>query len=161
MGTLLHQGTQLAYLHHRHSAQLSREQAYDEAVFDGSLMSDMRHLQEEFPPGETILAWTATPFLLDYHRDNIIDVNIAGMDQLWGRIPQLRYVAWQYKGLGVFSERALMLAANFGRRIGHANARAIDVMHYLRKVVPLSKKLDDRDGVILIRIDNQSPPPPN
>ena len=47
-----------------------------------------------------------------------------------------------------------------GRRVGQLDARALDVRHYLQQI-PASNIIADQDGMYLIRMDGELPPPPN
>jgi hypothetical protein len=162
LGTLLHQRSELAYLHKWRPAALNRNREFQERVLDGALTAEVQRLQEEIPPGRTILAWTGTPFLLDYGRNHVIDMNVAGLDQPWGRIPSVRYVTWQESGYGTHTEEVLNYEiAVFGRRTGKLDARALDVLHWLQEVVPASKIIDDMDGVLVIETDEKTLQPPN
>ena len=159
VGSLLHQRAQLTYIQHWWPDTVKANIDYERYALEGPLGADIQALQAKIPPGEAILAWTATPFLLDYRRNRVVDMNMAGMSQQWGRIPQLRYILWQYHGM--FKQESLqkMLAVQ-GRRMGTMSARAIDVMLYLQKI-PTSKIVADQDDIFLFRVDDEIAPPPN
>jgi hypothetical protein len=60
-------------------------------------------LQSHVPPGETLLAWIDTPYLLDYRRNRIVDVDAAGTATRWAHIPpEVHYFLWQYDGPAVW-----------------------------------------------------------
>ncbi len=159
LGSLLRQRTQVAYIQHWKPAVIKANFAFEQNAVDGPLRARMQALQAKIPPGEAFLAWTAAPFLLDYRRNPVVDMNMAGFSQLWGRIPQLHYVLWQYRGM--FTDAALQqMLAVYGRRMGMQSARAIDVMRYMQRI-PASKVLADQNYIVLIRVDNEIPPPPN
>lgn len=159
VGSLVHQRAQLAYIQSWRPALMKGNVDYEQDALEGPLRAHLQALQAKIPPGEAFLAWTVTPFLLDYRRNEVVDMNMAGMSQLWGRIPRLRYILWQNRG--TFSDAGLqqMLALQ-GRRTGMISARALDVMRYLRRI-PTSKNVADQDNIFLIRVDNEIPPPPN
>jgi hypothetical protein len=161
LGTLLHQRSQLAFLHHWGHGQLSRILNFESLALQERSTPAVQQLQARIPPGEPLLAWTATPFRFDYRRNAIIDMNIAGMAQRWGRIPKVRYIIWQYGGFMATSEAGLEREiAVHGRRMGHMSARALDVMRYLQGI-PAAKTLADQDDMVLIQLDDDVPPPPN
>ena len=91
-------------------------------MLDGDRTADVRHFQEMIPPGETLLAWTTVTFLLDYQRNRIIDVNEEGMGKPCARIPQFRYIRWQYKGYGVNTMETLTRETAVGRHTGALGA---------------------------------------
>jgi len=159
VGSLLHQGTQVAYIQHWKPELIKSNLAFEQTVLEGSFGAHMRALQAKIPPGEAFLAWTAAPFLLDYRRNRIVDMNMAGFSQLWGRIPRLRYILWQYRGMFTDAGLQQMLAA-YGRRMGTMSARAIDVTRYMQSI-PASKIAGEQDYIVLFRVDDETPPPPN
>ena len=161
LGALLHQNSQLAYLHRWNHGQLARNRDFEQWALAGQGAAAVHRLQEKIPPGQPFLAWTATPFLFDFHRNPIIDINIAGVGQLWGRIPRAPYLLLQYDGYGIPTEEVLQkdIKRN-GRRVGMLDARALDVRHYLQ-MIPASKIVADQDNIFLIRLDGDLPPPPN
>jgi hypothetical protein len=159
VGSLLHQGTQVAYIQHWKPELIKSNIEFTQNAFEGPLRAHMQALQAKIQPGEAFLAWTAAPFLLDYRRNQIVDMNMAGFSQLWGRIPRLRYILWQYRGMFTDAGLHQMLAA-YGRRMGTMSARAIDVTRYMQSIPP-SKIVGEQDYIVLIRVDDEIPPPPN
>jgi hypothetical protein len=159
LGSLLHQRTQVAYIKYWGQAVIKTNIAFEQNAVDGPLGARMQALQAKIPPGEAFLAWTAAPFLLDYRRNQIVDMNMAGFSQLWGRIPQLRYILWQYRGMFTDAGLQQMLAID-GRRLGTMSARAIDVLRYMQRI-PTSKVIANQSHIVLIRVDDEIPPPPN
>ena len=122
----------------------------------------LRKIQEMILPGETVLVWTETSFLLDYRRNKIIDMNIAGMGQPWGRIAVPRYVLWQNSGYGIATPEAYRYdIAHLGRRSGHLEARALDVFLWLQQLAEHSKVLANENGVILLEATDKTLPPPD
>jgi hypothetical protein len=159
VGSLLHQGTQVAYIQHWKPSLIKDNIDFEQNALEGPLGAHMRALQAKIPPGEAFLAWTAAPFLLDYRRNQVVDMNMAGFSQLWGRIPQLRYILFQYRGM--FTDAGLQqMLAIYGRRMGTMSARAIDVTHYMQSI-PTSNVVEERDYIRLMRADDETPPPPN
>ena len=62
-------------------------------------------LQSQVPAGEPLFAWIDTPYFLDYRRNHMIDVDVAGTATKWARVPaDVHYYLWQYVGLGVWKE---------------------------------------------------------
>jgi hypothetical protein len=162
VGTLLHQGSQLSYLHHWERWRLDRNREFVHRALNGELKAEVQRLQEQVPPGQTFLGWTAAPFLFDFSRNVVLDANIAGLAQPWGRIPATRYIIWQHSEYGRTSEEVLKFEiTRFGRRIAQLDARALDVLQWLQEIRPNSKTISDEDGVIVMQVDEKSYPPPD
>jgi hypothetical protein len=161
LGTLLHQGSQLGYLHHWERWRLDRNLEFEQRALNGTLKSEVQHLQEKIPPGQTFLAWTATPFLFDFSRNDVVDANIAGLAQPWGRIPAIRYIIWHRDGYGRINEDTLKFEIErYGRRTAQLNARALEVLYWLQVVGLNSNVIIDQDGVVVMQVDETSLPPP-
>jgi hypothetical protein len=162
VGKLLHQGSELSYLHHWNTAARNRNTEFEARVLNGRFAADVRQLQERVPPGETLLVWTTVPFLLDYRRNKIVDANVAGLSQPWGRISPPRYVLWQSSGYGAQTERSLEYEIRaFGRRVGRLDARALDVLWWLQNISSRSEILGERNGMLLFRTHAKTLLPPN
>jgi hypothetical protein len=71
---------------------------YNQEVLYGSERRDVKALQEMVPAGEPILAWVNTPFYLDYKRNRIIDIDVAGVGSPWAVVPAAQYMIWDYDG---------------------------------------------------------------
>jgi hypothetical protein len=56
----------------------------------------VQQLQESIPAGAPILAATSTPFWLDFRRNPIYDVTLAGIHAPWAHIPRVDYVIWDH-----------------------------------------------------------------
>lgn len=57
----------------------------------------LRDAQLRVPAGETIVVWVAQPFALDYARNPIVDIEMAGLATRWARIPPgTRYLLWEH-----------------------------------------------------------------
>jgi hypothetical protein len=159
-GTLLHQRSQLAYLHHWERWRLNRNLEFQRRAFNGEARSEVQHLQEKVPPGQMFLAWTAMPFLFDFSRNIVLDANIAGLAQPWGRIPVIRYIIWHHSGYAAAHEDAMRHdIARFGRRTAQLDLAALDVLHWLQYVRRNAKVLGDQDGIVVMQVDENTSPP--
>jgi hypothetical protein len=58
----------------------------------------VRAAQAAVPAGESVVAWVNAPFRLDYARNPIADLDLAGLVTPWARIPETPYVIWEYNG---------------------------------------------------------------
>ena len=59
-------------------------------------------LQALVPAGDSILAWTASPYFLDFSRNPIIDVEVSGTSMPWAGeafAMKPKYVIWQVRGM--------------------------------------------------------------
>jgi hypothetical protein len=164
VATLLRHRSALAYLHHWHIAALDRARYYQDQVLNGDVKAEVQHLQKAIPPGEALLAWTDTPFLLDFRRNNIIDANVDGLSQPWGRISPPSYVLWQFlnrDGTRSAEESYRREIAAFGRRTGNLDARAIDVLDWLQNISAHSEIIGYQDGMIIFQVNKKALLPPN
>jgi hypothetical protein len=79
-------------------------------VLGAEMRQHIRAIQARVPEGEPILAWINAPFALDYSRNPIVDVDVAGLSTPWARIGTTRfggprYALWEYRGYGVRTVR--------------------------------------------------------
>jgi hypothetical protein len=161
MARLLHQGTDLAFLHRWSPAGISHARRSMKPELEREMMTEVQGIQAIVPPGDPLLAWTAAPFLLDYRRNKIIDVNEEGLSKPWGRVFSFRYVLRQYIGYGVDTEQTLERDLSFGLHPGRISARALDFMHWMDLIQRESKTLNDQNGLVLFETNDQTPLPPN
>jgi hypothetical protein len=54
--------------------------------------------QRAVPLGEPLIAVVNAPFWLDFRRNPIHDVELAGLAVPWARVPDGRYVIWEHAG---------------------------------------------------------------
>lgn len=109
-------------------------------VLSPEMQQRIRALQARVPEGEPILAWINAPFRLDYGRNPIIDVDIAGLTTPWARIggPQFgsaRYAIWEYRGYGVRTPR------QFARQ---ARGQGVHQRAMARRSFPLARYLQEQ-----------------
>lgn len=92
----LRSGSALAFLR---PSQLRAYSAYNEAALGLAERERVRKAQQAVPPGEPLLAWIATPFHLDYRRNRIESIEVAGLVTPWAALPaDARYALWQPRG---------------------------------------------------------------
>ena len=77
--------------------------AYSGAVLAGGYRDRVAEMQARVPAGAPLLAWIATPFHLDFARNEVFDVDVAGLANPWASMPPVRYVLWSYRGFAVRS----------------------------------------------------------
>jgi hypothetical protein len=158
VGMLLHQGTELSYMRNWDLRAIDGGRRSQVPVLDGQIAAEVRSLQDLVPTGESLLVWTNTPFLFDYHRNTVIEANVAGFGQAWGRIPPTRYVLWQYSGVSTAEDYRREM--RFGRRSGELAARALDAFFWFRDAAKVSEVIADRNGMILFRVKPKALPAP-
>ena len=158
---LLHEGTALAYLHSWSSAGIARARHVTNVALTDTAAASVQDFQNLIPPGEAVLVWTVTQFLLDYHRNHIIDMNLEGLGKPWARIPAVRYVLWQYEGYAANTPELHQRDIAVGRHTGALAARALDVTDSLEDAVLTSRVLRDKDGIVLFEIGERTPTAPD
>jgi len=100
------------------------------------------------------------PFHLDFRRNIIVDVHVAGIAQNWARIPpNVRYFLWQYKGYGVKSSRYYIneLRRSPGRRERFIAARSLAFGLHLQTLNESAEVLSDDGYFVLFRITGDNP----
>jgi len=76
---LVRAGSMLAYLRNWPPSAIDPLVAFTREALQGNLGQRIAEQQQRVPAGEPLLVWTATPFLLDFTRNPIIDVDIGGV----------------------------------------------------------------------------------
>lgn len=139
---------------------------YNRLVLTAQARNEIRGLQSLTEKGATILVWIAAPFLIDYVRNRILNVESAGLmidigDKGFGgdakkfhqflKSHGIRYVLWQFKGSGIKSNRKFkQLLRNPGWR---TEAEAILAARGLIQSLKTgSKVLYDGNQVVLFDI---------
>ncbi len=118
---VVEQGTQFAVTK---LAASERYRDYNRLKLHPGAGKRIRAIQQRIPEGEPIIAWINAPFLLDYRRNPIIDVDNAGLNTPWARSPGVaHYVLWEYRGYGVRAPRAYAHQARRPGRQRRARAR--------------------------------------
>lgn len=161
MDMLLRSGSTLAYIRGWSAERTNLLLAATHDIFHGRRARQVAALQAQVPPGETLLVWSAAPFLLDFARNPIIDVDIGGLGNPWSRTPPVAYAIWQYGGYGV---RGPELYANQmrgpGRRETAIAARGLAYAEGLDGLAQRSEVLVDTGDTLLLRIPRDAALPP-
>jgi hypothetical protein len=128
--------------------------SYNEYWLSPAAEEYVRGFQGKVPRGEQLLVWINTPFLLDYKRNAIVDVDTAGIASPWAHIPDgVHYVLWQYKGLGVRTSADYAdVMAGEGARERRIAARALAFGGLLMRLSSSSQVIASDDKFVLIRI---------
>jgi len=116
----------------------------------------LRGFQEMIPEGESLIAWVGTPFHLDFKRNNVLDVEPAGLTTRWARIPEdARYVLWEYSGFGIPSpDDYVRQSRTLGVRDRMTSVRALRFGQDLLARSQKGTVLHDDGRVIVFRLDN-------
>jgi hypothetical protein len=85
---------------------------YNKFVFSTNKKDSVRKLQDLIPEGETIMVWINTPFYLNFKRNKIIEMDLAGINNSWAIFPSSKYMIWEYRGLATRSFKELNRTAN-------------------------------------------------
>jgi hypothetical protein len=128
--------------------------SYNEYWLSPAAKEYVRGFQDKVPPGEHLLVWINTPFLLDYKRNAVVDVDAAGIGSPWAHIPDgVHYVLWQYKGLGVRTSADYVgVMAGEGTRERTIAARALAFGELLMRLSSSSQVIASDDKFVLFRI---------
>jgi hypothetical protein len=139
-------------------ANSERYRDYNRLMFHPGAGQRIRAIQQRIPAGAAIIAWINTPFHLDYRRNPIIDVDIAGLTSPWARAPRersggARYVMWEYRGYGVRSPRHYdRQARRSGRQVRAAAARGASFAAYLQGQAGRGEFLFNDGAIAVIRL---------
>lgn len=70
--------------------------AYNDDVLRGAMQNRVRDAERQVPASEPLVAWVDAPFWLDFRRGRVTDLDLAGLETPWARIPDARYVIWDF-----------------------------------------------------------------
>lgn len=149
-------GTMLAYVRNWPSEGTSALLTASSEMLQprGPLAHQLAELQQKVPAGEPLLVWSTAPFLLDFARNPIIDVDIGGVANPWSKTPPVSYVLWQRSGFGV------RLPADYERQMRHAGrretylaARGLAYFQHLEHLASRAKVLVDDGSTVVLRIE--------
>jgi hypothetical protein len=127
--------------------------AYNRKILFGPEAQTVKALQDRIPAGEPILAWMNTPFLLDYKRNRIIDIDTAGVGVPWAKIPAARYLIWDYAGFATADEEDyLVRALNAGAGERRDSRLTLDFIGRLERMCEKGKVLYDDGEVKIVRL---------
>ncbi len=156
--SLLRNGTMLAYLPD-YPEDAQKLVAYGQEIFQRSTKQEIARFQEKVPKGEPILAWTSAPFLLDFARNPIVDIDLAGTATPWAKTPRISYVLWQYAGYGVKqSADYLSCMHGLGRHEAYLCASSLTYMNRLQDFFAQSRISlnDEQKAVRAVADDGQT-----
>jgi hypothetical protein len=111
---------------------------YNRYVFGTAQSDQTRRWQQKLEPGQTILAWTALPFHLNFQRNTILNMSEPGLLNPWLGFPA-----------GVADDSLMEYLRSWGVRYvaleteGYAIKNIADVKPLLYSIYPIYRKLAD------------------
>jgi len=114
--------------------------------------------QQKVPQGEPLFAWINMPYLLDYGRNSIVDVDIAGLGTRWAHTPRdVHYYLWQYRGYAVRTEGDLAFRAHepgIGARDRLIGRRALQLANQVTELAAHAKIIANDDQLVLFYVSD-------
>jgi hypothetical protein len=71
---------------------------YSHQVLNGLAGQVVEGWQMRIPAGAPVIAWINNPFYLDFNRNEVFEVDIAGLDNPWANLPDAKYLIWEHRG---------------------------------------------------------------
>jgi hypothetical protein len=72
--------------------------ALNRYMLHGPMQQQVRTAQAAIPAGEAFVAWIGAPFWLDFRRNPITDLDLAGLETPWAKVPDTHYMLWEFGG---------------------------------------------------------------
>ncbi len=149
--------------------------AYNHFVLSPDAEKEIRDAQDRVPPGEKLVAWTPLALHLDYGRNEILDVDPAGLANPWVSYPfagtpaegiesfreaGVRYILWEYRSFGVRTREQLVESA----RNPFPRARTIGTKSNLfakglADIARQSQILYDNGSILVMKLVEHDQPP--
>jgi hypothetical protein len=111
---------------------------YNREVLHGSMRERVAKAQAAIPAGAPLLTWINAPFWLDFRRNPIADLELAGLATPWSSIPAVPYVMWEYNSRPTMQlkdyQRELHEAGHLQVAIADAGLRLVYAMLSLPSV---------------------------
>jgi hypothetical protein len=150
-------GSMLAFLRTWTTDQTAALIAFNHEALQGDLRQRIAEQQQRVPAGEPLLVWTAAPFLLDFTRNPITDIDIGGIATPWSRTPPVRYILWQYDGFGIRqpADYAEQMRGP-GRRETYVVASGLAYTKRLQALLTYSQILFNDGKSVLMRIGDDA-----
>lgn len=128
--------------------------AYNHRILDGTEKHEIQAVQKRVPPGEPILALINTPFYLNYRRNKIFDIDTAGIAVPWARMPEARYLMWDYGGFATLTpEDYQSQTSNTGANERRDSALTVEFIHSLNEMVSKGQVVYDDGEVKLVKLN--------
>lgn len=121
----------------------------------------LRSIQAKVPEKEAILVWTTTPFVLDYARNPLYEIDLMGLSAPWAQMPKARYVLWEYRGYaarGMESYESASRSRN--ANVSRSGRRAIALARRLQTLASRSPVVHYDRNFVLFRTEEPLAPTP-
>jgi len=145
--------------------------AYNQFALSPEAKKQVQKAQQFIPEDKTLVAWTPLAFHLDYKRNEIIDVDPAGLTNPWLKFPfgnrteagmsyfktrGIKYVLWQYRGYAVRSEEALIrLASSPFKRRRVIGVKTHQFVKFLLNLAKQSQILYNDGSIVVLKLPEQ------
>ena len=84
---------------------------YNRQVLDGPIRKTIEDAQQTVPKKMSILVWIDAPFYMNFSRNKLFEVDVAGLTQRWANIPSVQYAILQHSGLAYMSNEKFLAMA--------------------------------------------------
>ncbi len=151
----IERGSSMSFLPRFGDDKIAELRVFDDAVLHGPVAEEIQAFQSRIPPGEKIIAWTEMPFLLDYARNPIAEINDGGLATAWSVLPEARYLMWQYAGYGIRPpEEYLYYIRFFGGFAGLVANRGLSTYRSFEALAraPDTEIISDEDGIAVLHL---------
>jgi hypothetical protein len=157
LNRLMRLHTPLAFLTDKNQEERAASEAYlgyCNDVLRGPVRAKLAHVQGLVPSGEKIVAWVMAPFWLDFQRNPIAHVSVAGLGMRWARFPaDAHYLLVEHTGYAVRPDdfyRHLLTGNALSDRV--IATRAVAFLATLNERMGQSDLIYKDDSYILLRI---------
>lgn len=127
---------------------------YNEHVLHGAMRQQVAAAQAVVPPGAPLIAWINAPFWLDFRRNEVHDLELAGLETPWAEVPTAAYVIWEHNGVATPQLRDYVAqsteSAALQARIGAAGLR---LAHAMIDLTRKSQVLYDDKHILVLRTE--------
>ena len=126
---------------------------YNREVLYGDFADRVAAAQQAVPEGAPLIAWINAPFHLDYARQEISDINPAGLATPWSRRPNAQYLLIEYRGIAVEPAERYLDKLNVGPIKVRLNAAHYLAFHkWVREIQSSATVLFDDKGIATFKI---------
>ncbi len=126
---------------------------YNQYVLEGVAEDRVRTLQGLVPEGATLIAWINYAHLLDFERNEIIEVDTAGLRNPWAIVPDAEYMMLDTRGYATRRKEQLIALLSretvYDREIWKAT---LDFIAYLEQNVLAVEVLSKEEDIVLYKI---------
>lgn len=128
---------------------------YNQIILHGGAEEKIKLAQNSVPVGNRVISWINAPFYLDYGRNEIIDVDTAGITTRWSRRPKTRYIMLEYHGYAVeSSNRYLRELHHVGLNTRLIAARFLAFKREIYNLVRRGTILYDDGNIVVARLSD-------